>query len=132
MSESSLTLKEIITNIIQASIKIITGLMHLARLETHLARKSFIIIIVLIFCLGSLLTSTWLSLLVVLFIWLVSMHWSWLFSALIILFLNVVIFTSFLLSILKIKENLLFHATRRQLHNVMGNYEKHKKIETRN
>jgi hypothetical protein len=132
MSESSLTLKEIITNIIQASIKIITGVMHLTSLEANLARKSFIIIIALIFCLASLLTSTWLSLLVVLFIWLLSMHWSLLFSALIIMSLNVIIFTTLLLSILKIKENLLFHATRRQLHNVMRNYEKYKKIETRN
>lgn len=110
----------IITNLVGAYVKRLTDLTQLASLEAKLAVKSLIKIIILVYFLGFVFISTWLCLLLVLFLYLVSLQFSWISAAFIITSLNCIIFFIIIFSIFKLKKNIFFPATRRQIGHVRG------------
>lgn len=109
---------QIIINIISAYIDRVIDIIHLAELEIRLALRTLIGILILSLVLLILLSSTWLCFLFLTFIYLISQHFSWLLSAFIITMLNVVLITLIVFSILRMKKNLSFPATRRQLKSI--------------
>ena len=107
----------VLTSLIRLQIKRFADLTQLASLEAKLAGKSFIRILVLIYIMGFFLLSTWLGLLVILFVWLISLQVSWLMAAFVVTLLNFTTLIIILFTILKMKQNLFFPATRRQIAN---------------
>jgi hypothetical protein len=110
------------SNIFSATKDIISGYFErwcdvatLAKLETKLAAQTAIKITIIIYLLGFFLASTWISVLAILFLYFVALHFSWLFSAAMILLLNLFVVSGLILYILGIRRNLYFQATRRQL-----------------
>lgn len=110
-------LTSILSNLLIAYINRLTDLIHLAGLEAKLAVKTLVNIIILIFIMIIFLISTWLCFLFLVFSYLISLHLSWVFSAFILTLLNIILFAVVCLFILKIKKNLFFPATRKQLKN---------------
>ena len=89
----------------------------LARLETTLALQTIVKITIVIYLLGFFLTSSWLLLLFILFLYLISIHITLLTAASIILFINIILVSGLLFYVMHIKQYLSFNATRRQLAN---------------
>jgi uncharacterized membrane protein YqjE len=114
-NKTTQTLFAIFSNLIHAYVKRITDLVQLAGLEARLAGKTLIQISILIYIVSVLLISTWFCMLLLLFIYLVSLQFTWVVAAFIITILNVALLFVTIFSILKIKRNLFFPATRRQL-----------------
>jgi hypothetical protein len=116
-SEKNPSLLTIITNILIAYFKRLTDLIHLAGLETRLAIKTLITISILLFIIIILLVSTWLCCLLIIFSYLISLHYSWVFSACLLTIFNIVLMAIVFCCILIIKKNLFFPALRRQIKN---------------
>lgn len=109
------TLLLIIKNLAQLYLNKISNLAQLASLEAQLARKTLATLVFLTLILAFLFISTWMSLLLLLFIYLISLHYSLLFASFIIVLLNLLLFIIISLYMSRIKKNLFFPATRRQL-----------------
>ncbi len=84
--------------------------------EARLASKSLVEIIVLAFMLGSLITSTWLGLLIFLYEYFLSLTASWKCSFALVLLLNVLLMVMICVWMNRLKRNLLFLKTRKRLH----------------
>src|SRR5580700_2626450 len=106
---------QVLINLISAYFKRLNDLFHLAELEARLAVKTLVNIIFLSFVLCMLIISAWLCALTMLFVYLVSLHFSLLSAACIITFVNIFLITAIVIVILKIKKNLFFPATRKHL-----------------
>lgn len=106
-----LTFKYLITSYLKRW----TDFTHLAQLEAKLAFHTVLQLTILVYILGFILTATWISLLLLLFLYLVSLHYSLIFCAAVILIMNLCLLLGMILYILKIKQRLYFNATRRQL-----------------
>lgn len=94
---------------------LVNELIHLASLESKLAVKSLVKIVALSFIVATLLTSTWLCILALLFVLIIAMHLSSSFALCIITLLNVLLLVMVSILIIRAKDKLFFPATRRQL-----------------
>ena len=83
--------------------------------EARLAGKSIILLITLSIVLASFITSTWICLLVMLFVFFTSLGWSVAAALTIIFLLNLLTLIIILFIMLRVKKNLLFPKTRRNL-----------------
>ena len=115
-------------------IKRISDLIDLAALEAQLAFKSLVLIAVLIFLLSSAVTVCWLSVLVLIFFYLLSLHFSLLATSMMIVGINLVVIGLIFFMIYRIKPYLFFPSTVEQLnHSVISSTElQHEKITTKN
>lgn len=86
--------------------------------EARLAGRSVVIISVLSLFVVILLSSTWLGMLAMLFFYLTSLQWSLQQSMLLIIAANILMLVIVWLVIVKVKKNLSFPETRRQLRGV--------------
>jgi len=100
---------------IVGSIKWISDLVHLAALEAQLAVKTLVILAVLVFILGTVMTACWLSVLAVIFFYLLSLHFSMLTASLCLVGINMLILGLLAITMYKLKANLFFPNTREQL-----------------
>lgn len=107
------TLFKIIT-IVPTIINLFTNTVHLIGYEARLAGRSLLKLLILAFMVASLLTTTWIGLLAMLFIYLTSLHWNMILSLLIISVLNILLLIIILVSMTKLKKNLTFPMTRSQ------------------
>lgn len=110
----------------------VTGLIKLAKLEAQLAAESAILIIVLLFILSIIALSAWFVFLVLIFFILTSYNFTPINASLIILAGNFSIMLIIFVCIYRLKNNLTFAATRRQLHIPIMGGPKHEQIETKN
>jgi hypothetical protein len=115
-------------HLIQAYLNRLSDIMHLASLEARLALKTLVSLTLLFFFLFILLLSSWLSVMMLLFVTLLSWHYSLIFSAAIITVLNLSLLIIGTLYSLKLKRNLFFPATRKHIYlisvaNKDGNHE---------
>lgn len=101
---SIIKLMLLIPNLVNFFCNVIT----LVGMEARAAGKSIIIMIMLSIVLAFLVTTTWLLLLAMLFVYLTSLHWSMQLSLLAILLLNVVFILLISVIISKAKKNLSF------------------------
>lgn len=101
--------------IINAYLQLIKELFTLINLEALLAKESLFKILGLAAFAVVILLSTWLSLLGVLIAWLIQLHFNWLFALAIVVALNIFILLMIFFSIIHLKNNLTFSATRRQI-----------------
>lgn len=113
--QKNLSIIGAVRNLFQTSFKLVSDTFSLAKAEAHLASQSFVQIIILAFVLGTLFTTTWLVLLALLTVFLLSLNLSWLAALGIVLLCNLFIITCIVLVILKLRQNLSFKATRRHL-----------------
>lgn len=90
--------------------------------ESRIAVKSIILIIMLSAIFGCLLVASWLCLMGVVCVYLVSLQLSWMSSLLIIFSLNILILIFIGIYIIRVKERLFFPATRYQVRNMMQIY----------
>jgi hypothetical protein len=104
-----------ITNIVVGHFRRVTDLVHLFSLETRLAGRTLIRIIILVVIMIMLIIVTWVCVILILFTLLVAVHFSALSAALMITLLNLILLSVVVISILRIRHNLFFPATRRQL-----------------
>lgn len=86
-------------------------------LEAKIAGRSLVIILMLGFLLGLLLTAFWLCLLTIFTVYLVSIHWSLLSALGLVAALNAIFILIVFVLILQHKNNLTFPEIRRQFHN---------------
>ncbi len=115
-------------------IKQISDLLHLAALEAQLAFKTLIVIVFLIFLLGSVITASWLSVLTLIFFGLLALDFSLLSASFIVVCINVLVLCLICYVIYKIKANLFFPGTVEQLSHPQKNIMelKHEKVTTEN
>ncbi|MHB1949224.1 MAG: hypothetical protein ACYCQI_14040 [Gammaproteobacteria bacterium] len=92
----------------------VTNLCGLISSEARLAGRSIVMILILAVFLASLLTTTWLCLVAMLFVYLIT-HLSWMASLGVILGLNLLLVLMVGLLIARAKKNLTFPETRSQL-----------------
>lgn len=109
----------VIIKLIQAHLKRLSDILHLASLEAKLAVKTSFSLAALFFIVCILLTSSWLSLLFLLCSFILSLGYSLLFSALVIASLNILLLIISCLIIWKLKQNLFFPATRKEIHHAV-------------
>ena len=107
----------LLKTLIETYIKRLSNLTQLASLEAKLAGKTLIKITILLLIAIFLVASAWFSLLLVTYLYLVSLHYSWLCSAIIVACINIFLLVLVLMYILIIKKYLFFPATRRQIGN---------------
>ena len=105
----------IIVNLIEAYIEQVKDFTHLIGLEADLAGKTLIEIIILLLALAFFLFPSWLCLQVLLFFYLLTLHYSYVMAALFVALFNLFLVVSCFLTIIKIKKYLFFPATRKQL-----------------
>lgn len=110
----------IVKNLALYYLKRLDNVARLASLEARLARKTIAALTLLIIVMGFLLISTWASLLLLLFVFILSLHYSMLVASLVIVVLNLILLLALYLYMGKIKKNLFFPATRRQLSNIVS------------
>lgn len=101
---------------------LITNMIRLIGYEAQLAGRSLIIIVVLCIFLATLLTSTWLCLLSMLFVYLIS-YLNLIVSLGIIFLLNLFLMLVVGIILARTKKNLLFPETRRQFSHLSQFYE---------
>jgi uncharacterized membrane protein YqjE len=116
--QSNQSLYNIVNAIIGAYLKLISDVIKIVNLEAILAKKSFVRIIILTMLAGTILFSTWLSLLGLLLLYLIKLNYSWLLAMSAITLLNVIILFIIFIVIMQLKKNLSFSATRRQISNL--------------
>ena len=114
MDDDHYNLLTAITNLVLLYIKRVSDLVNLAAIEAQLALKTLVILAILIFIVGSLLTACWITILTFIFFYLVSLNLSYLISSAIIVGINITVLAIVLFIIYKIKDNLFFPATRHQ------------------
>ena len=107
----------IIKNLIESYIERLGQLSYLASLEARLAGRTLLHITGLLFIAGFLLASIWFSLLLIVFFYLISLYFSALTAAVTIACINILVFAAIVSYIFRIKKNLFFPATRRQISN---------------
>jgi hypothetical protein len=111
-----LALNDLVTKLICALTKRLGDLIHLFGLEAQLAGKTFVNLMVLTFFVGSLLTTAWLCMLVLIAVFIIStLHYSWLFSLAVVTALNLFLLFAVCAWIINLTGNLRFKATRGQL-----------------
>jgi hypothetical protein len=115
MSKAKPGIISTVFDLISSYIKRVSDLTRLMKLEAQLAVKTLAVIGILIFIMGSVLTTFWLSVLIVLFFYLLSLHYTLLGAALFIAGVNLILLTSIFLVIYKIKDNLFFKHTIHQM-----------------
>ena len=116
--QSKQSLYNIVNTIIGAYFKVISDTFKVVKLEAILAKNSFIKIVILAMFAGTILFSTWLSLLGLLLLYLIKLNFSWLLAVSAVILLNVIILFIIVIIILQLKKNLYFSATRRQIVNL--------------
>lgn len=109
------SLYRIINIIIGSYFNLFADIFKIFHLETALAKKSFSKIIFCILLAAVILFSTWLSLLGLLLVYLIQLHYSWLISVSAIAVLNLIILLIIVFIIMRLMGNLSFSATRRQI-----------------
>jgi uncharacterized membrane protein YqjE len=114
-SQNELPLSKILENIFRSFFKIFSDLGSLAKTEARLAKQSMISIFFLAIALVTILTTTWLCLLALIVAYLISLKFSLLFSLLVVTVLNILIVVLICLVMLRLKNDLFFKATRKQL-----------------
>lgn len=114
-SENKDSVIRIVANVFQSIFKLFRDITQLASAEARLARASAANLILLVFVMGALLTTTWLTMLGLLVAYLVSIKISLLLALASAVVLNLLLLVIVLLIMLKLKSNLFFPATRRQL-----------------
>jgi hypothetical protein len=102
-------------NLIQAYLKRLNDIAHLVNLEAKLALRTLIVLVSLAVVLLLLLLSSWLSLLALLFVTLLKFHYSLLTTSAAITVLNLILLLCTYAYMHKLKQYLLFPATRRQI-----------------
>lgn len=126
-----LTIVKSLIEFVLGCIKQISDLLHLAALEAQLAFKTLITLAVLIFILSSVITVSWLSVLVMVFFALLSAGFSLLSASVVIVCINLAVIGLIGFVFYKIKPNLFFPGTREQLHHPQQHMElKHEKVTT--
>jgi hypothetical protein len=92
-----------------------SDIFSLAVLETRLAGRSLVIILTLFLIMLFLLTTSWFFLMAAAAFWLTTLGLSWGLALLCVVGLNILSIVIGFLCILKLKQNLKFKATRKQL-----------------
>ncbi|MDR3477394.1 MAG: phage holin family protein [Gammaproteobacteria bacterium] len=113
--ENKVSFTGLITNLFQTSFKLVSDTISLANAEAHLAGRSLKEIVILSFFLAALLSTTWFCVIAMIVCYLVSMHFSWLAALSTVTLLNIFLMIVIGIVMLKLKHNLTFPATRRQL-----------------
>lgn len=129
MTAEDYSLSANIKNIAQTFLKTITDLALLASTEARLAGESIIKIIQLIVIIKILAIITWLSLCGAVAFYVVSLNFSWIVAFLAVAGLNLIALVLAYLMQLKLKKNLYFPATRRQLRSSVGKDTSHAQSE---
>jgi uncharacterized membrane protein YqjE len=117
MEQHKTSIGKIFSGLFHSIKKLGSDLSQLAHLEAKLAKQSLVNLIILALVLGGLLTTTWLCLLGLLVTYLMSIQFSLLAALGIATLLNLILLAIVGLVMLKLKNNLFFPATRRQLNN---------------
>ena len=115
------SLKEILSNIIQTYFKTIKDIAHLIGIEAKFAAKNLLPIFILSMLFQSFLMMSWICLCGLLLIYFMSLGWSILYSLFIVTIINFLSMIVIGLSLLTLKRNVAFAATRRQLFPVPNN-----------
>jgi uncharacterized membrane protein YqjE len=114
--EKKFSLTQIIGNVLQSAQKLVSDIFHLAGAEARLAKQSIVNIFLLCFVLGTFLTTTWLSILGLLAVLLYSyLQLNLLLTITVLIVVNLIVVAAIAFTILKLKRNLSFPATRNQL-----------------
>ncbi len=113
--------------LIQAYLAHMSDMAHLFNLEAKLAMKSLVIIIVLAFVMSLLLLSSWLSAMTLLFVALLDFNFSKLAAAAVVALVNIVVLASLFAYTRRLRKNLLFAATRRQIAKTLHILDENKK-----
>lgn len=114
--EKKTSLIPILVNLAQAYLKRLCDVIELASLEARLAVRTLFSLAILFFVACILVFSSWLCLLFLAFLYLVSLQYTPLFAASIITLMNVVLLLTCGIYIWNVKRNLFFPATRKQLY----------------
>lgn len=115
MEENKPSLLLILINLIHAYLNRLCDLVELASLEAKLAVRTFFSLTILFFFLCILFLSSWLCVLVLAYVALTSFHYSPLFAAAAITATNLLLLLLCGGIMWKIKRNLFFPSTRKQL-----------------
>jgi|GEM_PF-4922356 len=113
--KSNLSFMTIITNLSQTFFKLVGDVTRLACTEAQLAASSLVHISLLYLLIGFLSVTTWSCILGIIIASLVSIHFSWVASFSIVTLLNILLLIIAFLAITRMKKNLTFEATRKQL-----------------
>jgi hypothetical protein len=113
--ENKVSFTGLVTNLFQTSFKLVSDTVSLANAEAHLAGRSLKDIAILSFFLAALLSTTWFCVIALIVCYLVMLHFSWLAALSIVTLFNLVLMVVIGVVMLKLKHNLTFPATRRQL-----------------
>jgi hypothetical protein len=101
--------------------KLVSDLASLLMTETVLAKKSIMYMGMLFFILAPLLMIMWLSVLGLCFIGLLFLSLSWQLSFVILSAFNLIVLSAVVYFLIKLKNNLLFSATRQQIKKIVLN-----------
>jgi hypothetical protein len=96
----------------------ITHVFHLIESESRLAGKYLLLFLIYGVMFGLLITFTWLCLLAMLCVYLISLQMSWLVALFIIFIINLLLLTVVTLLILNIKKEVFFPQSRKLLHRI--------------
>jgi Putative Actinobacterial Holin-X, holin superfamily III len=113
--QSSLVMNLI--HLLQAYLKRLGDIIQLASLEARLAIKTLFSLAALFFILFILLSSSWLCVLFLLCVFIQSLGYSLVFSAVLITSLNIILLALCSLIMWRLKQNLFFPATRKEIYN---------------
>jgi len=113
--------------LIQAYLAHLSDMAHLFNLEAKLAVKSLVIIIALAFVMSLLLLSSWLSAMTLLFVVLLDFDFSKLTAATVVTLVNLIVLATLYACTLRLRKNLLFAATRRQIAKTLHILDENKK-----
>jgi len=122
MSGKNLLNKTIIDFVllIYSLFKTIPDLIKLAELESRALAENMVSILILYLIAGTLLTSIWLCVIAICFVFFISLQLSWILSFFIILVLNVLLLIITVLLVLRKRNNMAFRKTR----NLISNFNK--------
>lgn len=104
--------------LIPSLVSLFSNITTLVSIEARLAGKSILSIVVLSLFLASLLTTMWICILALAFVYLVSLHISIMISLTILLLSNLILFCIIVLIIARKRNKLLFPMTRQQLRSI--------------
>jgi len=113
--KNKVSILKLAMDIFQNFFKLLGDLRKLANLEAQLARKSLVKIIILSFFLATIFTATWLCILGLIVATLMAYGFNLITAISIVTLINIFIIAVSVICILKLKNDLSFHATRRQL-----------------
>jgi len=114
-NKNSASFLEVVNNITKTFFTLLSDTFSLAKLEMNLARESLGYIVILSLIGISLLSITWLCVIGIIFLLLVSLHFSVLTALLSITLLNIFLLACIITALIRLRRNLHFPATRRQL-----------------